>query len=281
MIENILEEPRLYECVLKAAKFMKVMVFMCGPSGSGKSTVAESLSKDLQKEGISVEIHSTDSFFTKDGEYNFNIDLLHIYHEENRDKACKSKAQVVIVDNTNLIYSYVQKYTNITSRYIIKLYTKKVPLETLISQNTHSVSKSILEKMQKSYTIERCGFAYFSMQKIFKRKNKIYFDILYGHSMDMNKYQNRIKNLGKIHTFKIVESFNIDETKLKKRKRDKILKKGYISQGNCRSCGEFDINRNNVLMLYDDIVVNGIEISEIYKKPITPFDLQLMELPLF
>jgi NEDD4-binding protein 2 len=77
----------------------KVLILMRGVSGSGKSTYA----KRIQEERGGV-IYSTDDFFMKDGEYQFDGSQIGRNHERNQQRtaeAMRMGINLIIIDNTN------------------------------------------------------------------------------------------------------------------------------------------------------------------------------------
>lgn len=83
--------------------------------GSGKSSFARSILETLDREGISVRVHSTDDYFMVDGRYVFDIRKLGEYHRRNQ-KAFKASLaagiDLVILDNTDEHPWETQPYTD-------------------------------------------------------------------------------------------------------------------------------------------------------------------------
>lgn len=83
--------------------------------GSGKSSFARNICETLDREGISVRVHSTDDYFMVDGRYVFDIRKLGEYHRRNL-KAFKASLaagiDLVILDNTDEHPWETQPYTD-------------------------------------------------------------------------------------------------------------------------------------------------------------------------
>jgi cytidylate kinase len=152
---EMLVDSKMYNMVLKAAKFgLCVAVAMSGPPGSGKSTVAMKLMKDLHDAGHTVERFSTDDFFMESGVYTFDSKKLGAYHKKNYEAFCDSKAQVRIVDNTNLVrWEYANYFTAAVQNVCIVLAMKAESAEILAQRNTHGVSVESMTRLLKKYKI--------------------------------------------------------------------------------------------------------------------------------
>lgn len=96
---------------------MKVYILR-GVSGSGKSTFAAKWVRE-----VDARVFSTDNYFMKDGKYDFNKDLLSLYHNRNLlgfteyliDFSDTSKT--VIVDNTNLRMFEIAPYYRLAEAF--------------------------------------------------------------------------------------------------------------------------------------------------------------------
>lgn len=135
-----------------AREGIKLLVLMMGPPGSGKTTVAQLMQHQLQQQGNTVDVCSTDDFFMHHGKYRFKMSDLVQNHERNLQRASLSQSDVVIVDNTNLKSEFYTKYIQaMPHRVLIKLCMKEQPLDVLLARNTHCVPHDILNSMCQSY----------------------------------------------------------------------------------------------------------------------------------
>lgn len=130
---------------------MKVCFIMRGPSGSGKSTLCRELK---QLHGDKCNVFSTDAYFGSSGQYRFNPDKLHEYHEMNYKEFCNSDDVLMCVDNTNLhINEYARYVQNAKNRgYItIILSFPVLELDTYINRSKHINNMSVIKKQIKKY----------------------------------------------------------------------------------------------------------------------------------
>ncbi len=152
-----LHNPTLYASVIAAAKFgLPVVVAMSGPSGSGKSTMAHMLLKDLDEIKISAEIFSTDDYFMVNKVYVFDGKKLKENHAKNLEAFKASKAQVRIVDNTNLQrWEYAEYFSSADKAVCIVLSmavdnTAEIA-NALAARTRHSVPLKSIQEMLKKY----------------------------------------------------------------------------------------------------------------------------------
>jgi predicted kinase len=123
---------------------------LSGASGSGKSTWIKS-----QIFRSATKVVSADSFFMKDGIYNFDPKLLSVAHGKClRDfiEAVQEAIPVVVVDNTNTTTEEIAPYYSIAKAFEYKVY-----LVTLQSsfQNVHNVQPGTVEGMRKRISERR------------------------------------------------------------------------------------------------------------------------------
>lgn len=147
--------PKMFESVIAAAQFgLPVVVAMSGPSGSGKSTVTKHLLSVLTEQKISAEAFSTDSYFVIDGVYKFDPKMLQENHAKNLAAFQASKAQVRIIDNTNLArWEYTNYFSSAEKAVCIVLYMKELTVDDLVSRSSHGVSAATLSGMLKKFKI--------------------------------------------------------------------------------------------------------------------------------
>ena len=127
---------------------MPICVIMQGIPGSGKSFIANIVAKE-----INANIHSTDSFFYRSGEYVFDVEKLETYHLLNLSNAIASmaKGENVIIDNTNILQVYANPYITAARKYGYKIQFIQVSGDNF--GNTHNVPEEIINKMTE--TMER------------------------------------------------------------------------------------------------------------------------------
>lgn len=92
-----------------ASKNTRVCILMRGYAGSGKSSKAIELAKEYN-----AAICSADHYWMVDGKYCFDKDKIHLAHADcfSHFKEWVKQGQNVIIDNTNLKFEDIQKYTD-------------------------------------------------------------------------------------------------------------------------------------------------------------------------
>jgi energy-coupling factor transporter ATP-binding protein EcfA2 len=147
--------PKMFDSIISAAKFgLPVVVAMSGPSGSGKSTVAAYLKAVLNEQKIEAEIFSTDSFYMVNGIYNFDPSKLQENHTKNIMAFKASKAQVRIIDNTNLNrINYANYFSSAEKAICIVLYMKELTSEQLAARSIHGLSIQSINNMLRKFKI--------------------------------------------------------------------------------------------------------------------------------
>lgn len=126
---------------------MKIAYIMRGVPDSGKSTVAKSIV------GGAGAVHSTDAYFYRDGQYQFDPSLLGEYHRKNlqafSESVCKG-IPVVICDNTNVKREHWKPYAQVAHNagYIVAVVTLPHPEPSAAAQrNTHNVPEHAIRRM--------------------------------------------------------------------------------------------------------------------------------------
>ena len=82
--------------------------------GSGKSSFARNIRETMDREGVSVRVHSTDDYFMVGGRYVFDIRKLGEYHRRNLEAFKASLAEgigLIVLDNTDEHPWETQPYT--------------------------------------------------------------------------------------------------------------------------------------------------------------------------
>jgi len=93
----------------------KTLVLMRGVSGSGKTTVAARIAKE--RGGV---VFSTDDFFDKDGQYEFDPRMLPQNHAKNQssaEEAMRNGVSPIVIDNTNIQAWEMKPYVNAAKRH--------------------------------------------------------------------------------------------------------------------------------------------------------------------
>ena len=114
---------------------MKLLILIGGTSGSGKTGVAEFLVSNLVRE---AKRFSADDFFSRNGMYQFQPELLPEAHnqcQDNVENNMEAGFSVIIVDNTFTQLSELEPYFELAWNYDYEVMS-------LVAVNHHS-SKSI------------------------------------------------------------------------------------------------------------------------------------------
>ncbi|XP_064598040.1 2',3'-cyclic-nucleotide 3'-phosphodiesterase-like [Liolophura sinensis] len=137
--------------VVRYIQRSKVMFIMRGLAGAGKSTIVEI----LQKKYKNSEVCSADNFFSRNGSYEFDKNLLgeaHLNCHSLARVACENKKPVVVIDNTNVMRWEMKAYLELAVKhnYVVIMVTPKTSWrwnpEELARRNKHGVTVEILQK---------------------------------------------------------------------------------------------------------------------------------------
>nr|XP_033802986.1 NEDD4-binding protein 2 isoform X2 [Geotrypetes seraphini] len=137
----------------------KVLVLLRGVPGSGKSTLARTLLKE-NSNGI---VLSSDDYFCRDGEYQYDINCLGEAHEWNHLRAKEAFEKMVspiIIDNTNTEAWEMKPYVAMAMQHRYRVVFQepdtwwKFKPKELERRNKHGVSKEKIKRMLDRY--ERC-----------------------------------------------------------------------------------------------------------------------------
>lgn len=120
------------------------VVIVSGIPGSGKST--------FTKQQTNAVVCSADQYFTKDGEYKFDVTKLSEAHGEclrRFTQALLEKKDLVLVDNTNTTVLEIAPYYSMAKAYgyAVKLVTVQCDPETAYSRNIHGVPLPAIKAM--------------------------------------------------------------------------------------------------------------------------------------
>ena len=105
----------------------KTAIIIRGLSGAGKSTLAQEIAGSALYYSYSVAIHETDTFFLdENGSYNFDVNKLSDYHQENLrlfKQSIDDGTDIVINSNTNTMHWEYEKYVSyaVASGYNIQI----------------------------------------------------------------------------------------------------------------------------------------------------------------
>jgi NEDD4-binding protein 2 len=156
---------------------MKKLKIMRGVPGSGKSYLANKILEDNRKNNIPSIICSTDDFFYKNGEYQFDRNKLHIYHNRNFRRVfmmMEDECECIIVDNTNIKWDVIRKYAALALvfGYEVEFLEPQTewrnsPVE-LFNRNQHSVPAADIARMLSQYELNS------SIEEKFKRLKNAY-----------------------------------------------------------------------------------------------------------
>ncbi|KYO45908.1 NEDD4-binding protein 2 isoform B [Alligator mississippiensis] len=137
----------------------QVLVLLRGVPGSGKSFLARNLLED-NPSGI---ILSTDDYFYKNEQYQYDANCLGEAHEWNNiqaKKAFEKGVSPIIIDNTNIQAWEMKPYIALAQQYKYKVMFRepdtwwKFKPKELERRNIHGVSKEKIKRMLERY--ERC-----------------------------------------------------------------------------------------------------------------------------
>lgn len=148
--------------------FHKSVIINRAVPGSGKTSLSNCIVRHFRNIGLSVELHSTDDFFTtSNGLYEFQLEKLHEFHQKNIDEfieSLKSEMSLVICDNTNIAPWQTKPYTDAARLYGYRIvFLTYVPRElekhiqsqqvTPDKPDAHCVPADVLVRFIEDYNI--------------------------------------------------------------------------------------------------------------------------------
>ncbi|GIU52733.1 hypothetical protein TUM4249_24230 [Shewanella sp. KT0246] len=146
----------------------KLAIIMRGLPGSGKSFWVNNYLKQLGiEQALHVKQHgyfSTDSYFEKQGKYQFNSKMLSQYHQANLTafiNAMANNEPLVICDNTNvakweyMAYEAAAKSLGYQVRVVLIGEPKDYKHQELcVERNSHQVPLSQIKRMAKLFELD-------------------------------------------------------------------------------------------------------------------------------
>ncbi|XP_068924232.1 NEDD4-binding protein 2 isoform X2 [Petaurus breviceps papuanus] len=151
------QEPPASHTVRRKTPYVgQTLVLLRGLPGSGKSFLA----RKLVEENPNGIILSSDDFFYKNGQYQFDGNLLGEAHEWNQKRAkeaLEKKISPVIIDNTNLQAWEMKPYIILSQKYKYKVHFRepdtwwKFKPKELARRNIHGVTKEKIVRMLEHY----------------------------------------------------------------------------------------------------------------------------------
>ncbi|XP_043829231.1 NEDD4-binding protein 2 isoform X2 [Dromiciops gliroides] len=151
------QEPPASHTVRRKTPYVgQTLVLLRGLPGAGKSFLA----RKLLEENPNGIILSSDDFFNKNGQYQFDGNLLGEAHEWNQKRAkeaLEKKVSPVIIDNTNLQSWEMKPYILLSQKYKYKVHFRepdtwwKFKPKELARRNIHGVTKEKIVRMMEHY----------------------------------------------------------------------------------------------------------------------------------
>jgi len=133
----------------KEAQSEKVVYIMRGLPGSGKSSLAGKI-------GETGVVFSTDDFFTIDGKYQYDPEMIgyaHTWNQGRAKKAMRDGVSPIVIDNTHVAGWEAKPYVEaaIANGYKIEVREPQTPwkfdAEALAQKNSHGVPLDIIQQM--------------------------------------------------------------------------------------------------------------------------------------
>jgi NEDD4-binding protein 2 len=128
--------------------------------GGGKTFLANQIKKQAEEAGKTAVIHSTDSYFMKNGVYDFEPDKLGYYHKCNQ-AACEGsmlkQEEIIVIDNTNITWKDMKRYIELANEYgyrVVFVYPQtswRMDANECFKRNTHDVPLEAIQRMVKRF----------------------------------------------------------------------------------------------------------------------------------
>jgi len=129
----------------------KIVVIMRGVPGSGLSTVANGIV------GINGVVHSTDSFFMRNGKYVFDGSRLNEYHQANFEafvRSIQDGKQRIIIDNTNIKLGNFRGYVLKAKANGYEVVEVRIPFpdpEVAAARNVQGIPLYAIQRMMQQF----------------------------------------------------------------------------------------------------------------------------------
>jgi len=138
---------------------MKKLIILRGPSGSGKSTAARKLlyerSFDTSPRSAMFE---ADSFFMKDGKYEFDANKLpqaHAQCQKGVSDCMMIGMEMIVVSNTNMRSRDMEPYFMLANQhgYEVEVYRTPDPWDAKLfaSRNVHGLTEAMIQRQIDRY----------------------------------------------------------------------------------------------------------------------------------
>jgi tRNA uridine 5-carbamoylmethylation protein Kti12 len=124
-----------------------------GIPGSGKSTLSMLLRHLCKDKGLTMAVHSTDDLRMVNGVYVFDATKQGYYHNLNYlnfQASLDTGVNLVVVDNTNVIYRDFVKYVEAAKKAnyrVVEVFFHPDDIERHVRRNLHSVPIASIQKM--------------------------------------------------------------------------------------------------------------------------------------
>ncbi len=133
----------------------KTLIIMRGPSGSGKSRLAKQLAEQYK-----APIFSADNFFMEGDRYNWSGDRLEAAHAKaisDTEDAMMFDVPVIIVDNTNTLFSEMRPYVEMAMRHRYKVVFKEPDWSPELRDTEGKWNEEFLNRMQQAPDRTKAG----------------------------------------------------------------------------------------------------------------------------
>ncbi len=134
---------------------MRKLIILRGPSGSGKSTLARKFVNELARDRAYFE---ADSFFMKDGKYEFDANKLpqaHAQCQKGVSDCMTVGMEMIVVSNTNMRSRDMEPYFMLAHQhgYEVEVYRTPDPWDAKLfaSRNVHGLTEAMIQRQIDRY----------------------------------------------------------------------------------------------------------------------------------